>query len=185
VAIGSGVDWGDAPSWVAAVGTVLTLFLGLIVLLREVGDRRRRYASRVICWIEGDAGAVHIRNGSDEPVTQVMVALFSVPNHYADAAAEVHDDPWVWGWEWLAPGVEKAVSPEPVEWFADLFPPAVRMEFTDAAGRRWLRDEQARLSRKWVLPFREDWRNLPYWRRTGRRTDQMRRLYTRWRWPNI
>lgn len=52
-------------------------------------------------------------------------------------------------------------------------------------GRRWLRDEDGRLKRKRVIPFRQDWGKLLSWRSMGRQTERARRLYTRWRWPNI
>jgi hypothetical protein len=59
------------------------------------------------------------------------------------------------------------------------------MEFTDLTRREWLRDERGQLSRRRVVPFRQDWGKAWRWKRDERKTSKGRALYTRWRWPNI
>lgn len=176
---------GSLADWVAAVGTVGTLLIGLVVLIREVRDIRRRHASRVIAWIDFDTPAVCVRNSGDEPVTKVMAALF-VAGHYAEPSVDPNSDPpFTESWEWLAPGEEQSFTPDGVDWHADLFPPQIRVEFTDMTQRRWLRDESGLLSRKLVIPFRQDWTKIPTWKRNERATRKARALFTRWQWPNI
>jgi hypothetical protein len=179
------VDWGDVPTWVGSIGTVLTLGVGLLLLMRELADRRREHAARVMCWIDHEAGKVLVRNGSDQPVTRVMVALFAVPGHYVEPRTGHRDDPYVGDWAWLGPGEEREMAPEGVEWYANLFPSQVRMEFTDTSVRRWLRDEYGTLSRKYVMPFRQDWSKFPAWSWAQEQNRRARRMYTRWHWPDI
>ena len=77
------VQWGNVAEWVGSTGTVLTLGLGLCLLWREVRDNRKRHASRVIAWIDTSAGEAYVKNGGDEPVTRVMLALFTA-GRYAE-----------------------------------------------------------------------------------------------------
>jgi len=179
------IQWGNAAEWVAAVGTVLTLGLGVLILWREARDNRRRHAARVAAWIDVDSGSVSIHNGAEEPVTRVMVALFAVPDHYTEPRSGQDGDPWVMDWEWLGPGERRTESPTPVDWQNHLFPPKVRLEYTDMTGRRWLRNEQGQLSRKLTIPFRQDWGKVWRWKRDARQTAKARGLYTRWRWPYL
>ena len=51
--------------------------------------------------------------------------------------------------------------------------------------RRWLRNECGVLYRKRVVPFRQDWSKVWGWKRDQRATAKARKLYTRWRWPNL
>lgn len=159
--------------------------VALFVLIREVRDIRRRHASRVIAWIDFDAPAVRVRNSGDEPVTKVMAALF-VAGHYVEPSLDPdYDPPFTDSWEWLAPGEERSFAPDGVQWHARLFPPQIRLEFTDMTQRRWLRDESGMLTRKIVFPFRQDWAKVPTWKRNELTTKKARAIFTRWRWPNI
>lgn len=179
------IQWGNVAEWVGSVGTVLTLALGLGLLWREVCDNRKRHASRVIAWIDVEAGSAYVKNDGDEPVTRVMLALFTA-GHYAEPMSGQADaTPFVESWEWLGPSDTKEVSPAGADWHADLFPPQVRLEFSDMTGRRWLRDERGLLSRRRVIPFRQDWAKVWRWKRGERATAKARKLYTRWRWPNL
>lgn len=179
------VQWGNVAEWVGSIGTVLTLGLGLWLLWREVRDNRKRHASRVIAWIDSEAEAAYVKNGGDEPVTRVMLALFTA-GHYAEPMSGQADAaPFVQSWDWLGPGDTRKLVPEEVDWHAHLFPPQVRLEFTDMTGRRWLRNEGGVLTRKRVIPFRQDWPKVWLWKRDERQTAEARKLYTRWQWPNI
>lgn len=179
------IQWGNVAEWVGSVGTVLTLALGLLLLWREIRANRRRHASRVMAWVDLDAGAAYVKNGGTEPVTKVMLALFTA-GHYAEPlSGQAETTPYVEGWEWLPPEETRAISPRDADWHARLYPPQVRLEFTDTERRRWLRDEHGALRRKRVVPFLQDWSKLRTWKRNERETRKVRRLFTRWRWPNI
>lgn len=179
------VQSGSAAEWVGSVGTVLTLFLGLLLLWREVRDNRKRHASRVIAWVDVERCSAYVKNGGEEPIADVMLALFTA-GHYAEPMSGQADDaPFVESWEWMGPGETRTVSPAAADWQARLFPPQIRLEFTDSTMRRWLRNERGRLSRKHVIPFRQDWLKVWFWKYDERQTTKARKLYTRWRWPDI
>ncbi|TWG96247.1 hypothetical protein L615_004400000110 [Nocardioides sp. J9] len=178
------IEWGNAAEWVGSVGTVLTLALGLVLLRREIRDNRKRHASRVIAWIDTSAGAVHVKNGGEEPITNVMLALFTA-GHYADPMSGQGDTPFVESWEWLGPSESRSLSPKDADWHADLYPPQARLEFTDMTGQRWLRNERGVLSEKRVRPFPQDRKQVRTWKRNERETTKARQIYTRWRWPNV
>lgn len=68
---------------------------------REVRDDRKRHASRVIAWIDAEAGVAYVKNGGDEPVTRVMLAPFTA-GHYAEPMSGRADvTPFVKSWDWL------------------------------------------------------------------------------------
>src|SRR6266542_4172418 len=67
------IDWGSAPAWVAALGTVGTLAFTLLLLRREIRDRRTEQARLVNAWAtwschyprDGDP-VVEVRRGRAE-----------------------------------------------------------------------------------------------------------------------
>lgn len=180
-----GIQWGNVAEWVGSIGTVSALVLGLLLLWREVRDNRMRHASRVVAWIDDDAEVACVRNGGEEPVTYVMLALFTA-GHYAEpTSGQGETTPHVTSRQWLAPGEEFRLAPNDPNWHARLFPPKIRLEFTDASGRRWLRDEKGQLSPKKVKLFKQDRRMAKRWRRDERETAKAREMFTRWEWPNI
>ena len=104
-------SWGTLPDWLAAFGTVGAFVAGLRLLRKEldtrreaVEDRRRAQARLVSAWVsparvrtglepeEVDFGhTLTARNGSDEPVHNVMVKLYRMRQPQENAGAFYFD----------------------------------------------------------------------------------------------
>jgi hypothetical protein len=179
------IEWGNVADWLAWVGTVAALLLGLLLLWREVRENRVRHASRVVAWIDDEAEAACVRNGGEKPVTYVMPALFTEGHCAEPSSGQAGTTPHVASRQWLASGEAFQPSPNDPNWHARLFPPTIRLEFTDASGRRWLRGEKGQLSPKKVKPFRQDRRLARKWRHAERETATAREMFTCWEWPTI
>src|SRR6266545_2917710 len=73
------LQWGDIPTWLAAIGTVGGLFYALRLFRREAQtgrqrdeDRLRELARFVAVWIN-EKGTLTMRNGGPEPAYDVGV----------------------------------------------------------------------------------------------------------------
>jgi hypothetical protein len=92
-----GTNWGDAPTWVAAVGTVGTLVAALVQINserrrrraqeeQERTERHRAQARLIAAMVGPKKGAVGIEgksaidlvNGSEEPVYQLVVGIVCI-----------------------------------------------------------------------------------------------------------
>jgi hypothetical protein len=136
------VQWGNAPSWLSAIGTVLALGISLSLFRTQIMDRRRQQAERriaqarlVSAWMEDvDLGSgpypalvLAVRNGSDQAVYSVSLS----------AAVGVRGTFVRW-LSSMGPGEEREVRvslPAPPR--SDETTPAIL--FTDSAGVQWLR----------------------------------------------
>lgn len=143
----SGVDWGSVPDWFAAVGTVGALLVALVLLGKEMSDRREaksradRYpADGIFAWAapRTDAGGwqTFLLNTTSEPVYDVVVRF----QRFADTS-QVSES--VFGT--LPPG-----GPTPGDRYGDrpddVFGiPPVEIEFTDGRSRYWLRNFDGQL----------------------------------------
>jgi hypothetical protein len=159
---------GTWPDYVAAVGTVGTLAFAVGTLRRELRLQREReraeemrQAQLVSAWVdenverepthEGhDVFDVVIRNGSDREVTSCYVAL---PAAFVPVPEDAFEPV-------LPPGTKRIPfeSQEEID-----INDRVQLEFVDADGRCWLKDDFGRLSRnEWDsygrVPSRDGWR---------------------------
>ena len=154
----SGVDWGSAPEWFAAIGTVVAAGGAILLLHRESeqireirGEAQRRPASLVASWLEesgetAEAGRLvarlNIRNGSEEPVYDVAIAykkadsqtiqlksLDILPPNFTSVS-----DQLVWGFQDTSSGS-----------LVFALPPLVTT-FTDSRGERWERTYEGHLA---------------------------------------
>lgn len=136
------VDWGSAPDWLAAIGTVGALGVALYLLRQEMQERRRSLkradrapADQIFAWAQPrtDAGGwqTFVLNKSDEPVYDVVVRLTPL--------SEPPLPPYEAVWGTVAPGDARAgdsFSNRPNDLFGV---PSVDVEFTDGRGRHWIR----------------------------------------------
>lgn len=159
----SSIHFGDVPTWIAAIGTVGTLFWAIALFASDRRTKRRdqleKQASDVAAWVDeshwsyphgqaptGDCTVI-VRNGSRLPVTDVLVALLT--------------------WDWYTTGsldrqatrLFPTVAPEsktnPVPFNSEVPPPGkarderfnppVLIEFFDAHYRHWRRYPDGRL----------------------------------------
>ncbi len=153
----SSIQWGDFPTWVASIGTVGTLVWAMALFASDRRGRRqgeeRAQASQVAAWVDrsswnyphdaaptGECDVV-VRNASELPVTDVVVALLT----------------WAWYdkrslerqasrlFPAVAPGgTTNSVSfdsevPPAGRIRAERFNPPILLEFFDAHHRRWRR----------------------------------------------
>jgi hypothetical protein len=159
------IDWGTAPDWLAAIGTVGALAFALVLFARDQEDRRRAQASRVVSWlvveptmssvtpgvdlptaprIVGYHSEAVLHNGSVEPVFDCRVQVDLEP---PVTVTTTPDDTWRFTLteRMLPPGQTRRRLRDLRE--SDLPDAYVWMVFTDASNRRWQRSHTGRLSR--------------------------------------
>lgn len=134
------IGLGDAPAWLAAVGTVGALLVSLSLLRRAADDRRREQARLVSAWGTGTPQGDHnvltyfVRNNSQEPVynviLNVMCGVRGTFVHYLGP---------------LGPGEKREIEILLPGYPRSEYPPS--LSFVDSAGRSWLRDDRGRLAR--------------------------------------
>ena len=71
------VDWGNAPSWVAAVLSVGSIWIALYVLNRDGKRHEREQAVKVVCWYSDDdlRRKAFLHNTSDQPVVDPALRI--------------------------------------------------------------------------------------------------------------
>lgn len=145
--------WGDIPTWIGAIGTLLAFTIALWIYAQSQRDRRRAQARHVSGWVPGGVSLVpagmqlgaspliaqqptvqfmiKICNGSDDLISDVT-ALVTAADGVDLGVAPV-------GWTDIGPGqvIELTSS------FADTGQVRgelrLRLTFTDSAARRWER----------------------------------------------
>jgi HAMP domain-containing protein len=150
IVISSGADLGDVPTWIlAALATAAFISFMLLFLIERGGERRARleqsqaakisawYDPRATVYAEGATPGLNwlcLINSSSDPVyncqAELMVAdsvLKSMPIHIIPPLGRVQ---------------VKQVEHPGLEGIRDI---AVRLRFTDAAGRRWEKNEKGNL----------------------------------------
>ncbi len=144
-----GLDWGNVPAWVGAVGSVGTLVIALFLLRGELAARRRdeeHYARQqvgaVSVWVEWAASAVV------QGATEVVISNKSSAAIY-NCMVVLKGDKDGQGFRWKLPVV--APSDEPIKHKLPLRArdrsggdaedtlalPVVELNFSDVYGRRW------------------------------------------------
>lgn len=161
-------NWGDVPTWVTAIATVL-LFIGAVVtaiyairafrlqrqqLNEQLAEQRRAQANevraqanKVAAWLgemDGDRSprSAWIRNASDLPVYSVSVSFLDLDSGHK--FAEPQGLPVVGPSEFFELAVAQAAK-RPSQ-------PVVAVKFTDAAGRTWERDVFGNLAERETPP---------------------------------
>lgn len=153
------VDWGDVPTWLSAVTTLGALFAAGWVVVIELGRERRaerlleeqrdaaarsEQANLVAAWSDWDRErpCILIRNGSALPIYNVRVEL----THHSQPTRPYEVQVI------LPPGDHRAVYPADIVGYDALgdvtdssMTWSIRLNFYDAAGRSWMRDELGRL----------------------------------------
>lgn len=134
------LNWGDVPTWVAAIGTVSAVSLAL---WQNMVDRRtartravRAQAELISAWYGGDRDDVtdlYLRNGSKQPIYEVVVCLVinlgggeGVPDDFRHVYLE------------LPPGLFRIEVPS--HWHGMSARPGIEVSFTDRTGaKHWIR----------------------------------------------
>lgn len=149
----SAIRWGDVPTWVGALGTLAAFVIALGIYAGSVSERRKEHARKVSGWVPGGpaivpAGAklgasptfatvstlqllIKIHNGSDEVISDVRAIVVS-----ADGT-DLGLDPI--GWTDVGPGQDIEITTFTPDRGLVRGELRLRIEFTDAGGRKWSR----------------------------------------------
>lgn len=169
VLAGTATNWGDVPTWLSAMATVLALGFAAVAALaaqrvyriESERDRisaearreqeaflRRSQAALVSAWWGWRAGesggrsdrwGAFVRNASETPVYQTSLTVVDIHDPDVSERFELPIVP---------PGAEPAFHPSSLTLQDGQHRVDYRVEitFTDSAGGRWIRDQQGRLS---------------------------------------
>ena len=146
----STINWGDVPTWIAAVGAILTVIVYYHLLRGEIRKReeekelRSQYTQRrVAAWY--DNNSVIVNNAGDEPVYNAVVYVGPMGINFDSQEDVGKFIETVLGT--LGPGhqIQEPVSPRFT--ISGQFPdiPEVAIEFTDCDGKHWRRESRGQL----------------------------------------
>jgi hypothetical protein len=139
----SHIALGTVPDWVGAIGTTLAFFVAFVVFYLDVSERHRRQASQVTAWFERKAAeaVLHIVNSSDVPVYNIRV--------YPKLLGQVDE---IIEYPVLGPRTDETrpAIPMPGSTHVSNRFFNVEISFADSAGRRWRRDGDGSLHRKYL-----------------------------------
>jgi hypothetical protein len=98
------IQWGDVPTWVAALGTVGAVAVALVLAGRDgrrrIAQERRRQAELVTAWVTDDATTVTdqleskvylglvVQNSSTQLVYQLIASLVATQGAYREDARD-------------------------------------------------------------------------------------------------
>lgn len=159
--VAAAVNWGDVPTWVGSVGTVLAFAIALVLFALTLRDRQRDQAGRITAWVHGNPTIlrsgerayrqasmetvtedwsdseervlieISIRNTSDQIISDVRATLVTYPGRSKWGAAEMH-------WLDIGPG-EELIRAMYRRTDVSASKARVRLVFTDTRGRHWTR----------------------------------------------
>jgi hypothetical protein len=169
------LDFGDLPTWISAIGSLLALFVlwrtlkltsnqlslqeGQIKELQDAERTRqeREHASKISIWPEPSLKnpVVHLINTSESPVTNVV--LTAKRNDSASLEPVFGGDQMTYGFLVLPKGEFTQTLPEST---FDLSA-GVTVYFTDQSGAIWRRDVRGKLKKTTSLPKVDRWLDKP------------------------
>jgi hypothetical protein len=165
-------DWGNIPAYFGG----LALLIAIYTLSRDHRERRRSQADKVVAWAEraGDGYKVFVRNKSELPVTEVIIAL-NVGYRRSDA---VRLDKFTRPDRWHKPQYVDVLPPDHTEEVRFFKPGPAQvsgLSFIDSSGSKWSRTSTQLQLRKSNRIF--DWaserrRQFKLRRTEGYRPDQ-------------
>jgi hypothetical protein len=141
------LQWGDIPSGIGAILTGASLLIAALSYRRSVKNSEMAQAELVTAWINNDEDTnaiIVVRNSSNLPIYMLDAYLddeenlrrFYMGTLFANSTKEVSTDIWLMS----------AVPPD-------------KIEFRDAAGRRWVRTDDGRLEQ---LKYRRHFKAFDY-----------------------
>ncbi len=144
------INWGDLPTWVAAVGTVGAVIVALVLSGREgrrqIRAQRRHQAELVTGWLSGNSRSssetqqmlrrVDLQNASSQLVYHVIISL--VITRGAGTIQREYGTEYRTFLGELPPGKRSTEIEHGDGGMMMRF--GIELAFRDAAGRSWLRD---------------------------------------------
>jgi hypothetical protein len=155
------LDWGDVPTWVGALGTVLALSFAVLTLRSELSSRRRAHeearraqANLVTAWVD-HVDAARLDDLRDGPAPRGGQQSAVIVSNQSDRV--VHEVFWVlWDEETEARmdrGYIRALGPRTERVILVRGPsggdPIVLLHFTDAQGILWGRTRKLLTFEEW------------------------------------
>jgi len=160
-----GLDWGSVPAWIGSVLTSGSVLVAALAYRRSVLDKERGQASQIAAWVAlaGESGnkrpVAQVSNGSNAPVYEVIIRFpglsdLSLPELVAGSITtlELPDSARnlirsktqtkSGGLKWFFIEVEASRTVERV-----LGEESPVIQFRDALGRWWMRDNLGQLAR--------------------------------------
>lgn len=154
------VNWGDVPSWVAAIGTVGALFAALLQIRNERLERKKievqEQAAEVSTWISNELSSemtnVIIQNTSTNPIYDVVLTIVIASGSGPRTGEEVAALPEQR--ELSVPSLRRAssiippgryVTEIPADWGGMNRKPGAEIAFTDKSGNHWVRRQNGKL----------------------------------------
>jgi hypothetical protein len=144
------VQWGDAPSWFAAVGTIAAVGVALWLAGRErrrqSAEDRRHQAERITAWVAADDPEgkepnvlVAVANNSHQVAYRLVISLGDPATGGSRPQGPLQ---WRRFVSQLPPGETRVT----VDWrTGPTARPNVGIAFQDAAGRHWVRGMNGKL----------------------------------------
>jgi hypothetical protein len=166
------LDWGSLPAWVAAIGTVGTLAFTLMLVRRELRDRRAEQARLVNAWTDSWRYRYPLEAEPEVTTCDVVVRNSSAQPAYAVRVAVL---PWDWNRHQREGGIGRVFLTLPPEQtmkpqdFSYQFPPPpsnepdpglnppILLTFIDSNGRKWCRWPDGVLQDLGVIHHQRRW----------------------------
>jgi hypothetical protein len=145
--------WGDVPTWLGAVGTLLAFAIALAIYAQSQREMRREQARRISGWVPGGVSLIKagtplplprgraqvdlvqvklmIRNDSQELVSDLEATLVAADGGDLGVAPL--------GWVDVGPGQHIELDQSMPDTGKVRDPVRLRISFVDAAGKRWER----------------------------------------------
>lgn len=145
--------WGDVPTWLGAIGTLLAFAIALVIYAQSQREMRREQARRISGWVPGGVSLIKagtplplprgraqvdlvqvklmIRNDSQELVSDLEATLVAADGGDIGVAPV--------GWVDVGPGQHIELDQSMPDTGKVRDPVRLRISFVDAAGKRWER----------------------------------------------
>lgn len=135
--------WGDAPTWIAAIGTVAAVSLALWEAgserRRRVRQERRAQAENVSAWFDYANNDLVVSNESTQPVYEAVLSMVLMQGAGPRRGEDLHEGPGDHRrvFAVVPPGRWRAAGP--IGWAGMSAHPGVEVAFTDHRATHWVR----------------------------------------------
>ncbi|MFL5964072.1 MAG: hypothetical protein ACJ757_14385 [Gaiellaceae bacterium] len=159
--------WGDVPTWIGAVGTLLAFGIALLIYAQSQREQRRAQARRVSGWVPGGVSLIRAGTPLKLPIGRVEFDLVQVKLMIRNDSQELVSDLEATivaadggdlgvaslAWIDVGPGQHIELDQTMPDTGKVRDPVRLKISFVDATGRRWERlGGNLRRVRDWETP---------------------------------